>query len=141
MPEDEEDEEDPARGTTDRGPISHGPSTHQSTQTCQSCCQRLARTHPAGRNRAQTTSAAGMWAPKVPGGLPEHRGSPRAAAAQDTRGETGTTGKVSCLLVSPNYAEGPYHRLHLFCLYSTGLVACLTMHGTLFSLQPLKPQN
>lgn len=73
--------------------------------------------------------------------LPEPRGSPRAAAAQDTRGETGTTGKVSCLLVSPNYAEGPYHRLHLFCLYSTGLVACLTMHGTLFSLQPLKPQN
>lgn len=72
---------------------------------------------------------------------PETRGSPRVAAAQDTQGKAGTTGKVSCLLVSPNYAEGLYHRLHLFCLYSTGLVACLTMHGALFSLQPLKPQN
>lgn len=91
------------------------------------------RAKPQGRQK----EVDGWRALCLPSLCPIHS----AAAEQDAQGEAGATRKVSCLPMSCNYAASPYHRLHLFCLYSTGLVACLTMHGTLFSLQPLKPQN
>lgn len=142
---DEEDEEDPARGTTDRDLFHSDPAHTRAPRHVRAAARGSLALILWGGTGHKPRLQLGCGYPKRQGAEgeppPEPRGSPWAAAAQDTRGEAGTTGKVSCFLVSPNYAEGPYHRLHLFCLYSTGLVACLTMHGALFSLQPLKPQN
>lgn len=142
---DEEDEEDPARGTTDRDLFHSDPAHTRAPRHVRAAARGSLTLILRGGTGHKPRLQLGCGHPTCQGAVgeppPEPRGSPRAAAAQDTQGEAGTTGKVSCFLVSPNYAEGPYHRLHLFCLYSTGLVACLTMHGALFSLQPLKPQN